>query len=116
MDKDTRKVSPIGVFTGLGVDKFSEPQRFSAFAALTNGRGQAKLELIVFRLDNGDQIYAQAYPLTFPDPLAVINVNIRIRQIRFPVAGWYDFVLRANGEHVCQRRVRVYQIPSESLS
>jgi hypothetical protein len=75
VDKDTSKPSPLGIFTGLAVDDFDEPQRFSAFAALTNGRGQGQLELVVFRLDNGDQIYRQSYSISFPDPLAVVNVN-----------------------------------------
>jgi len=115
IDKDTGKPSPVGIFTGLAVDDFDEPQRFSAFAALTNGRGQGKLELVVFRLDTGDQIYRQTYAISFPDVLAVVNVNIRIRRIEFPAAGWYDFVLRVDGEHVCQRRIRVYRMPTGKL-
>jgi hypothetical protein len=114
VDKDTSKPSPLGIFTGLAVDGFDEPQRFSAFAALTNGRDEGILELVVFRLDNGDQIYRQSYSISFPDPLAVVNVNIRIRRIRFPASGWYDFVLRVNGEHVSQRRIRVYRNPAAS--
>jgi hypothetical protein len=92
----------------------NQPQRFSAFAALTNGHDQGKLELVVFRLDNGHQIYSQTYPIFFPDPLAVVNVNIRIRRIQFPAAGWYDFVLRVNGEHLTQRRIRVYRSPTDN--
>jgi hypothetical protein len=108
VDKDTYKPSPLGIFTGLAVADFAESQRFSAFAVLTNGRGEATLELVVFRLDSGDQIYSQRFATTFPDPLAVVNINIRIRRIRFPAAGWYDFVLCVNSQHVCQRRIRVY--------
>jgi hypothetical protein len=116
VDKDTNKVSPIGIFTGLAVDDFSEPRRFSAFAALTNGRGQTAVELNVFQLANGDQIHTSAYQLSFPDPLVVVNLNLRLKRIRFPAPGWYDFVLRANGEHIAQRRIRVYQVPPEKPS
>ena len=110
VDKDTFKPSLIGVFTGLAVQDFAEPQRFSAFAALTNGRDAGKLELVCNRLDTGDPIYRQTYEITFPDPLAVVNINIRIRSIIFPGPGWYDFELWINEELVGQRKIRVYPI------
>jgi hypothetical protein len=116
VDKDTNKVSPIGIFTGLAVDDFNQPRRFSAFAALTNGRGQTTLQLDVFQLANGDQIHTSAYQLFFPDPLVVVNLNLRLKRIRFPAPGWYDFDLKVNGEHIAQRRIRVYQVPPEKPS
>jgi hypothetical protein len=108
VDKDTYKPCLIGVFTGLAVQDFDEPQRFSAFVALTNGQGSVDLELRCQRLDTGEGIYRQAYKAYFPDPLAVLNVNIRVRSIRFPEAGWYDFEICVNGELVGQRKIRVY--------
>ncbi|MFO0970644.1 MAG: hypothetical protein U0793_34325 [Gemmataceae bacterium] len=109
VDKDTSKPSLIGIFTGLAVLDFAEPQRFSAFAALTNGKGLGKLELVCNRLDTGAAIYRQTYQIDFPHPLAVVNLNIRIRSIIFPEPGWYDFELWLNEELIAQRRIRVYQ-------
>src|ERR1019366_2902375 len=85
IDKDTNKPCLLGIFTGLAVEDFKESQRFSVFLTLTNGRGHVKLELICLRLDNGEPIYDQTYNTVFPDPLTLVNVNIRVRSIRFPV-------------------------------
>ena len=108
IDKDTNKPCLLGIFTGLAVEDFKESQRFSVFLTLTNGRGHVKLELICLRLDNGEPIYDQTYNTVFPDPLTLVNVNIRVRSIRFPVPGSYDFLIRANGELIAQRKIRVY--------
>jgi hypothetical protein len=110
VDKDTQKPSPIGIFTGLGVEDFDEPQRLSVFAALTNSRGDAKMELVIFHLETGDQIYQQTYAVRFSDPLQVVNIITRVRRAVFPGSGWYDVVLRIGGEPIAQRRLRVYQI------
>jgi hypothetical protein len=110
VDKDTNKPCLIGIFTGLAVQDFKAPQKFSAFVALTNGRGQVSVDLIGFRLDNGDQVYKQSFAVVFPDPLTVVNMNIRVRSLVFSAPGWYDFVIRIRGEPVSQRRIHVYSL------
>jgi hypothetical protein len=111
VDHQTRNTSPINIFTGLAVEGFpSSPQRFSAFATLTNGRGEGIIKLVANRLDTGEQIYEQEYSLRFPDPLLVVNVNLRVRTISFPVAGRYEFVLLVDNEPIAQRTLRVYQM------
>jgi hypothetical protein len=109
VDQHSRNPSPINIFTGLAVERFpSDPQRFSVFAALTDTQGDGRLELRGIRLDTGDQVYAQQYPVHFPERATVVNVNIRVRTIRFPVAGVYEFQLLVDGSLVAQRRLRVY--------
>jgi hypothetical protein len=109
VDQYSRNPSPIKIFTGLAVERFpSDPQRFSVFAALTDSEGDGRLELRAIRLDTGDQFYAQQFPVHFPDRATVINVNIRVRNIRFPVAGLYEFLLLVDGSLVAQRKLRVY--------
>ena len=110
VDKDTIKPSLIGVFTGLAVQDFAEPQRFSIFLALTNARGTTSVELVCNRLDDGVAIYRQRFMVDFPDPLSVVNVNIRVRSIVFPEAGWYDFEASVSGELIAQRKIRVYAL------
>jgi hypothetical protein len=109
VDQGSRNPSPINIFTGRVVDRFpSDPQRFSAFAALTDGQGAGRLELRAVRLDTGDQFYAQQYPIHFPDRSMVVNVNVRVRNLRFPVPGVYEFMLLVDGNLIAQRRLRVY--------
>src|SRR5436190_23087523 len=87
VDQYSRNPSPINIFTGLSVERFpSDPQRFSVFAALTDSQGEGRLELRAIRLDTGEQFYSQQYPVDFPERATVVNVNIRLRKIRFPVA------------------------------
>ncbi len=109
VDHHSRNPSPINIFTGLAVERFpSEAQRFSVFAALTDSQGSGRLELRAVRLDTGDQFYSQQYPITFPDRAMVLNVNIRVRGLRFPVPGVHEFLLLVDGHLIAQRRLRVY--------
>jgi hypothetical protein len=63
--------------------------------------------LVVNRLDTGATIYEQRFPIRFPDPLLVVNINIRVRGIRFPVPGRYEFLLYVDSDAVAQRTLRV---------
>jgi len=108
VDHQTRNPSPISIFTGLAVETFPSPaQRCSVFASLTNGRGDGVVRLVVTRLDTGETIYEQRFPIRFPDPLLVVNLNIRVRSIRFPVPGRYEFLLYVDVDPVAQRTLRV---------
>jgi hypothetical protein len=109
VDHQTRNPTPVSIFTGLAVEKFpSDPQRFSVFTSLTNGRGDGTIKLAANRLDTGESVYEQQHRIHFPDPLLVVNVNIRVRAIRFPAAGRYEFVLFVDSDPVAQRTSRVY--------
>jgi hypothetical protein len=111
VDSRTKNPSPINIFTGLAVEQFpSDPQRFSIFAALNDGYGDGTMELVGIRLDTGDQFYAQRHPISFPDRWVVVNVNIRVRRLRFPVPGRYEFMLLIDSELIAQRKLRVYQM------
>jgi hypothetical protein len=93
------------------VDGFpSEPQRLSVFAALTDADRDGVLELQVVRLDTEEQIYAQRFPISFPDRSRVVNLHVRARRIRFPAAGDYEFAIFVDGEFVAHRRLRVYPV------
>jgi hypothetical protein len=109
VDLHTQNPSPISIFTGLAVEGFPSPaQRFSVFTTLTNGRGGGVLRLVANRLDTGEPVYEQRYPIHLSDPLLVVNVNIRVREIRFPVPGRYEFILMVDADPVAQRMLRVY--------
>lgn len=108
-EEGTKKVSPIGIFTGMGVERFpSDPQPFTAFATLTDGVGDARIQLVVKRLDTGDEIYTWEAPIHFVDRLAVVNFRFRLRRCSFPAPGWYLFTLFIDGDWIAQRRLSVY--------
>jgi hypothetical protein len=111
VDHRTRNPTPISISTGLAVSSFpSEPQRFSLFAALTNGRGDAILRLIASRLDTGEPIYEYEHPLQIRDPLLIVNASIRLRRIVVPAPGLYEFVLLIDKDPIAQRTLRVYHV------
>src|SRR5262245_28245689 len=110
VDRRTNNPSPINIFTGLAVERFpSEIQRFSVFAALTDGQGEGTIELAGHRMDSGELVYSQRHPIRFVDRRLVVNVDMRVRNIRFPVAGAYEFVLLVDGDLVARRALRVYR-------
>jgi len=107
----TQKPYLLGVFTGVGVDAFpSSPQRFDVFAALTDSVGKVIITLTVVHLDTNEEIYAQRMTVDFHDPLRVVNLRFRVRQLTFDVAGTYLFALMVDDQEIAARRVRVYQI------
>jgi len=120
VDKDTNSPSAIGIFTGLAVEHFpSDSQRFSVLAVLTDAQGDGRGKLAVYRLNEHwlrqEEIYATEHTLRFPDRFAVVNFNLRLRTIRFPASGSYEFVLFVDADEVAHRRVRVYQSPPGTL-
>ena len=107
----TQKPYLLGVFTGVAADQFpTASQRFDIFAALTDGLGDVKMILRVVHLDTNQEIYTQEMTITFPDPLQVVNLRFRVRQLIYEAAGTYLFALTADDEEIAARRVRVHQV------
>ncbi len=114
VDKDTNSPSAIGILPA--VEQFpSDSQRFSVLSVLTDAQGDGRGKLAVYRLDEHwlrqEEIYATEHTIRFPDRFAVVNLNLRVRTIRFPASASYEFVLFVDADEVAHRRVRVYQAP-----
>ena len=109
-EQGTQKPYLLGVFTGVAVDSVpTVPQRFDIFAALTDGLGDVPITLSVVHLETNQEIYAQKLTVSFPDPLQVVNLRFRVRQLVYEAAGTYLFALTANDHELAARRVRVYE-------
>ena len=112
VDRTTLNPSMVGTFTGLGVEEFpSTPQRFSVWSALTRGTGSGTIELRVFSVRTGQQIYAHRAIIYFPDLTDVVYASFRVRTIRFPQPGYYLFRLFVDDVPIPQAmcRLRVYR-------
>jgi hypothetical protein len=110
-EQGTQKPYLLGVFTGVAVDGFpTAPQRFDVFAALTDGQGDVTITLTVVHLETDQEIYTQRVRVEFPDPLRVINLRFRVRQLIYGTAGTYLFALTVDNQEIAARRVRVYQV------
>jgi hypothetical protein len=109
-EQGSQKPYLLGVFTGVAADNFpTVPQRFDVFAALTDGQGTVTMTLSVVHLDTNQEIYSQGMTVSFPNPLRVVNLRFRVRQLIFDVAGSYLFALMIDDQEIAARRVRVYQ-------
>jgi hypothetical protein len=110
-EEGTHKPYLLGIFTGRAVESFpSPPQRLDAFAALTDGSGDVAITLSVVRLEDNQEIYALPMEVHFPDPLSLVNLRFRVRQLTFESPGTYLFALTVDDEEIAARRLRVYQI------
>lgn len=61
----------------------------------------------VVRLETNQEIYAQQVTVRFPDPLQVVNLRYRVRQLIFELPGTYLFAPKVDEHEIAARRVRV---------
>jgi hypothetical protein len=109
VEERTKKVSLVGSFTGIAVERFpAVVPAFSLFAVVTDGIGTGTVEVIANRLDTAEEVASYRGPLRFPDQLTEVSFHLRLRQFTVPSAGLYQFTLLIDGEWVAQRRFRVY--------
>ena len=117
VEEGTGQPSLISVFSGLEAATFpTQPVRFSAYFVLTGGTGSGRIEMRVFQIATGDQIYVRRGRITFPDRTDIVNSFFRIRSIRFPSPGFYVFQIFIDDEPIegAERRIRVRRTRSVS--
>jgi hypothetical protein len=108
VDRRTGNYSPINIFTQLTAPSFpTDFTRLTVFATLTDTQGHGKMTVRCTELASNDDIYERSFPLIVPDQRAIQNLVLRVQRLRFPRAGWYEFVLLADDEQVAHRRFRV---------
>jgi len=113
VEEGTKKVSLIGAFSGIRAASFPffRPS-FCVFASLTDGEGDADVDLTVTHLESDEEVYFLQRSVRFPGRFTEVRTLFRIADCRFPAAGAYFFTLRVDREWVAHRRIQVY--PSET--
>src|SRR5262245_37151787 len=108
-DPATGNVSVIRAFTGLRQPSFPAVARpFCAFAAFTNGEGEADSVLTVTCMsDEIEEVWRVRRRLRFPDPLQTVYYVMRLSNCPLPRPGAYFFTLWLDGWGVAQRTLRV---------
>jgi hypothetical protein len=110
IEEKTRNVTPVNCFSQRMVDGFpSEPFPFVAFAILTDGVGEVRLEMAVQRLDTLDEVYQRTVTARFPHPLREVRCVFRVRNCSFPVSGAYQVMILADDELLAQKRLVIQQ-------
>jgi hypothetical protein len=108
VEEGTKKASLIGAFSSIRATRFPVAPALCAYAALTDGLGDAAVDLVVTEAASDEEIYRLVRTIHFPDKLTEVRALFRIRDCSFPAAGSYLFTLLIDNEWVAQRSLRVY--------
>ncbi|HZT82302.1 MAG TPA: hypothetical protein VFA26_18890 [Gemmataceae bacterium] len=104
VDQRTGKVSLIGTFVQMFEDSFpSVPRSFCAFIALTNGQGDATVELVITELETDEEIEREGASVTFPDKLTEVQVIFQLKGWSVSSPGWYSVSVLVDGEAIASR-------------
>ena len=108
VDHHTRNASLINCFSGWPIDRFpSPPQRFSVYAALTNGSGNWMMKVSILRLKDLTTIYERLMPHHFPSPMELIRFHFRVKECIFPAPGDYVVQLYARNDFICDTVLKI---------
>ena len=110
VEAKTLNITLVNCFTAKKVERFpSEPQRFTVFAALTDGQGLIGLDVVIRRLSDLRTIYRASVSQRFLDPLQEVRFWLGVTRCSFPSAGAYEISLFADRELIGQYRLTVLQ-------
>ena len=110
-DKATNKKSLIGLFNNIYASNF--PCRHSlinVFLTLTEGYGNYECSLICVKDDESQKIVRLSGPLTFDNPLSVVEAKFEIRGMVLPEPGMYRFDFLCGDVPVVSRKFKVIKI------
>jgi hypothetical protein len=108
VEERTRNVTLVSCFSKMRVEAFpSPPQKFALYAALTDGLGDATMDVVVTRVDTDEEIHSLQNRVHFRDRREELRVVIRINQCSFPVAGRYQITLFVDGDWIAHRELDV---------
>ena len=111
-DPSTGKATLLGLFSEIGARAFPTMHPMLAVhIALTDGQGTMSIKLQLVDVDEElEPLFVVEGQFDFPDPRAIINMNVQMRSISFPTAGEYRLQLFARGEFLLERRLIVRQV------
>lgn len=111
LDQYTGRRSLVGMFEALNCrDVPFTPPPFTAYAALTDGQGQIRLELRVTDIDEEVELAVERLTVELPGPLDTAHVRFRFHRLPFPDAGHYLVELFVEDEPICHRHLVIHQL------
>lgn len=103
-DETTKKLIIVGAFNTVRAPSFPcKHPRMVVLFTLTNARGEYDLSLRVEHERTGHGVIDISGPFKLQDPLAIVDINVELRDLVFPETGKYWVVLMADKEIICQR-------------
>ncbi len=108
LEEYTKNVTIVSAFKTMRVDVFpTPPQQFTIYTVLTDGEGDATIEVVGTRIDTDEVIYAYRNRFRFLSRLTEVNLRVRVTSCRFPAPGRYLFSFLVDGEWVAHRAIDV---------
>ena len=113
-DDDSGKLFALGIRSVIGASSFPlEHVHLAAYVALVNGRGETTVGVQLIDADEERGPLAEGEALvTFPDPIAEVELVFDFHGLTFPEPGEYRLQLRSNRQFL-RERVLVVR-PAES--
>ncbi|MCK4325473.1 hypothetical protein KAW55_01805 [bacterium] len=111
-EEGTHKSSLIGMFSNINAIKFpcTHPS-LHVYIAVTGGRGRQTGELRFINDEMNETVVALKGDVEFPNPLAVVEMNFRIANLRLDRPGTYHFEFWLDSELVGHRYFTVKHVP-----
>ncbi len=107
-DRISGKKSLIGLFDAIATtDLPCIVNELHVFLALTEGYGTVKLQLRCTRAAQDEELFSTVQEVRFPDPLAVVEINMGFCGCEFPEPGEYRFQLYAGNSLLCERKFHI---------
>jgi hypothetical protein len=107
-DAHTHNLTLVSMFTDRICERFpSDPVSFSVFCPLTDGNGRGTMMVEVSRFWTTRHAVRRRYPIEFPRRQSLVNVHIRLNNVRFPEPGLYNVSVAIDGELVAQKSINV---------
>jgi hypothetical protein len=108
IEENTKNFTLVNGFTMIRVESIpSEPRKFCIFAILSDGNGEIPLQLEIARLDTLAVVQRFLHTIEFANQTEEVRYILRLKNLRFPVAGTYQIRLTSNGEPISETVIRV---------
>ncbi len=103
LDAETKNKSLIGIFNTINASKFPvRHDRMHIFISLTNGHGDYAAGLKL-RNSRGEEVLSLDGKVSMKDPLAVAEINFKLRGLVVPEPGRYFVEFLCDGEVLIDR-------------
>lgn len=114
-DPSTGKHTLLGCFSALTSRMFPAVHpTVAVYAAITEGYGQALMEMRLVRPDGVQVLQRLSAEVRFDDPRTVVELAFTLTNVTFPVPEETRVQLLADGELLLERRLRVVGVRSDA--
>jgi hypothetical protein len=116
-DRISGKKSLVGLFDAIATtDLPCSVNELHVFLALTEGYGKLKARLRCVKAATDEELFSTVQEVQFPDPLAVVELNLGFCGCEFPAAGEYRFQFYADDTLLCERKFHISLVEEDDIN